>query len=194
MKPEIASLHERMAKGGDWRAFREEIAALHAEATTEEEYVTLLEAHKNLVGVGKFAFDEATYAKLLPIAAAEYRMFLNKEAMENGVINPVLLERVTRREVEAGRLDPNDDFRQLATAGASVLGDSAELTAHRCKHGDWFFYGIAIAAVLSAGLALIPLSPFWLIAPAFLVGWFLNERERKRIKASVAARRSGPAV
>jgi hypothetical protein len=60
MMPEIASLHERMAKGGDWRIFRDEIAALHAQAKTEEEFVTLLEAHKNLVAVGKFAFDEET--------------------------------------------------------------------------------------------------------------------------------------
>ena len=27
----------------------------------EEEFVTLLEAHKNLVAVGKFAFNEETY-------------------------------------------------------------------------------------------------------------------------------------
>ena len=180
MNPAIASLQERMAKGGDWQAFRDEIAALHGNATTEDEYVTLLEAHKNLVAVGQFAYDDETHARLLPIAAAEYRMFLNKEAMENGLINPALLERLTRREVEAGRLDPNDDFRKLSVAGASVLGDSREMTAHRCKQGDWFFYGVAVAATLSAGLALVSLSPFWLIALGLVVGWYINERERKR--------------
>ena len=190
MKPEIASLHERMSQGGDWRAFREEIAAFHAHASTEEEYVTLLEAHRKLVAVGKFAYDEETYAKLLPITEAEYRMFLSKEATEDGIVNPVLLERITRREVEAGRLDPNDNLRTLAASGASVLGDSAEITAHRCKQGDWFFYGMAVAAILAAGFALVPLSPLWLIAVGLLVGWLLNERERKRIKASIAARRS----
>jgi hypothetical protein len=97
LKPEIASLHERLSRGGDWRAFREEIAALHADATTEEEYVTLLEAHRKLVAVGKFAYNEETYAKLLPVAEAEYRMFLNKEATEDGAVNPVLLERITQR-------------------------------------------------------------------------------------------------
>ena len=180
MKPEIASLHERIAQGGDWRTFRDEIAALHERVTTEDEHVSLLEAHRKLVAVAKFAYDEETYAKLLPITAAEYRMFLNKEAMQDGLINPVLLERVTRREVEAGRLDPDDELRKLAIAGASVLGDSAEITAHRCKHGDWFFYGMAIAAILSAGLALTSWSPLWLIALGLLVGWYLNERERKR--------------
>ncbi len=190
MRPEIASLHERMKQGGDWRAFRNEIAALHAAATTEEEYVTLLEAHRNLVAVGKYAYDEETYAKLLPIAEAEYKMFLNKESTEGGIVNPVLLERVTRREVEVGRLDPNDDFRKLALAGASVLGDSAEITAHRCKRGDYFFFGMAGAAVPAFGLAQVNVSPLWLIALGLLLGWFLNERERKRIKSEIAMRRS----
>jgi len=191
MKPEIASLHDRMSKGGDWKAFRDEIAALHAEATTEEEYVTLLEAHRNLVATGKLAFDEETYQKLLPIAASEYRMFLNKEAMEGGLINPALLDHVTRREVTAGRLGPEDSLRKLATAGASVLGDTAELNAHRCKHGDWFFYGMAVAALLSAGFSLVSLSPLWLIAVGLIVGWALNESERKRIKAAISERRAG---
>jgi hypothetical protein len=181
MNPEIASLHQRMTNGGDWMAFRNEIVSLHEQATTEEEYVTLLEAHHNLVGVGKFAYEEETYAKLLPVALAEYRQFLLKEAMQDGVINPVVLERVTRREVEAGRLDPNDEFRTLTVAGATVLGDSSDITAHRCKQGDWFFYGIAASAVLSAALVTLSWSPLWLIAVGLLAGWYSNERERKRI-------------
>lgn len=188
MRLEIASLHERMKQGGDWRSFRDEVASLHAVATTEEEYVTLLEAHRNLVAVGKHAFDEEAYAKLLPITAAEYKMFLNKESMKDGVVNPVLLERVTRREVEAGRLDPDDELRKLAVAGASTLGDSAELTAHRCKQGDYLFYGVAGTAILASGVAQIGVSPLWLIAPGLLLGWLINERERKRIKSEIAAR------
>lgn len=180
MNPQIASLHDRMAKGGDWRSLRDEIAALHETATTEQEYVTLLEVHRNLVAVGQYAFDKETYAKLPPNTAAEYRMFLNREAMEDGLINPVLLERITRREVEAGRLAPDDELRKLAVAGASVLGDSKEVTAHRCRKGDWFFYGVVIAAGLSVGLAFVPLSPLWLILPGLVAGWYLNERERKQ--------------
>jgi hypothetical protein len=192
MKPEIASLHERMAQGGNWRAFRDEIAALHSEATTEEEYVTLLEAHKKLVAVGKFAFDEKPWAEIRTIAEKEYRFLLLREAVEGeaGLINPVLLERVTRREVEAGRLDPDDPFRTDAVAGAHILGDSAELTAHRCNQGSWFFYGIVAAAILSAVLARVSLSPLWVIALGLFVGWLLNDRERKRIKEEISARRS----
>ena len=73
---------ERMAQGGDRRAVRDEIAALHLEATAEKEYAALLEAHRSLVAVEEFAYGNETYIKLLPVAAAEYRMFLNKAAME----------------------------------------------------------------------------------------------------------------
>ena len=180
MHPQISSLHDRMANGGDWRSFRDEIAALHEQAETEQEFVTLLEAHRNLVTVGQYAFDKETYAKLLPIAEAEYRMFLNKEATEGGLVNPALLERITRREVEAGRLAPDDEFGKLAAAGAAVLGDSREVTARRCRKGDWFFFGVLFSAGLSAGLAFVPVSPLWLIVPGLVAGWYLNERERKQ--------------
>lgn len=187
MRPEIASLHERMRKGGDWRAWRDETAALHTKATTEEEYITLLEAHRNLVAVGQYAHDEVIYAELLPAACSEYLMFLNKEAMEDGRINPMLLDRITRREVEAGRLGPEDDFRKFAAAGA-MLGDSAELTAHRRRQGDYFFHGMAAAAVLALGFQQALISPLWLIAAGLLIGWCTNERERLRTKRQIAAR------
>lgn len=190
MKSEIASLHERISQGGDWREFQEEIAKLHAIAESEEEYVALLEAHKKLVAVAKFAFSDEKHSKILAVAIAEYKLFLNKEAIENGEINPVALERITRREIEAGRLDPNDNLRGLAVASSSILGDSANITAHRRKNGDWFFYGMGIAAVLSVGLIQVDFSPLWLVAVGFFAGWVLNERDRKYIKQSTAARRS----
>ncbi|CAG9169733.1 hypothetical protein [Cupriavidus pinatubonensis] len=189
MKQEIESLLGRMAQGGDWHAFRKEIADLHERATTEEEHVALLEAHRVLVAVGKECLDEASYTKLLQVANAEYRLFLNKEATEDGLVNPVLLDRITRREVAAGRLAPNDNLRTLAAAGASVLGDSTKITAHRCKPGDWFFYGMGLAAFLALALENAHVSPLWLIALGLIVGWFLNERERKHIDSSIDAKR-----
>lgn len=163
---------------------------MHERATTEEEHVALLQAHQILVAAGKECFDEVSYEKLLQAAKAEYRLFLIKEATEDGLANPVLLSRITRREVAAGRLDPNDDFRGLAAAGASVLGDSAKITTHRCKPGDWFCYGMSFAAVLAVAVAQFNVSPLWLIALGLVVGWILNELERKRIDASIDARRA----
>lgn len=190
LKQEIQTLLDRMARGGDWHLFRKEIAALHERATTEEEYVALLEAHRILVAVGHECFDEASYAKLLQAANVDYRSLLNKEATEDGLVNPVLLDRITRREVEAGRLDPDDNLRTLAVAGASVLGDSSKILARRCKPGDWFFYGMGFAALVAAALEAVHVSPLWLIALGLIIGWLLNERERKRIDTSIDARRS----
>lgn len=190
MKPDIASIHDRMAQGGDWREFRDEIAALHAEAATEEDFVTLLEAHSNLVAVGPHAYDAETWAKLLPITRGEYLNFLNGEALEDGNINPALLDRITKREIAAGRMDPDDEHASLAAAGAAVLGDSAELTAHACRNGNYFFYGMAVAGIVASVLPYTHVSPLWLIAVGLLIGWYLNERERKRIKAEIAARRA----
>lgn len=179
MNEAIATIHERMQEGGDWKAFQEEIAALHDEAATEEEYVTLMEAHRNLVAVGRYAFDEDTYAKLLPVTQAEYRLFLNKEAMEGDHINPAKLDRITKREVDAGRLDTDDSFRMLAADAGAVLGDLSPILAHSCKRGDWFLYGVASAAVAAAALERTGASSLWLIAPAILIGWYINERQRR---------------
>lgn len=190
MRPEIQSLHGRMAQGGDWFAFRKEIASLHEQAQTEEEFVTLLEAHKNLVAVAKECFDEATYTKLLAAATAEYRYFLIKESTEDGLVNPVLLEKVTRREVSAGRLAPDDSMRTTATSGAAVLGDSANITAHKFRPGNWFFLGMASAGVLAAAFQQAQISVLWLIALGLALGWLFNERERKAVEKSIAARRN----
>ena len=190
MNPEIVSLQSRLQQGGDWRAFRDEIAGLHEKARSEEEYVALLEAHRELVAVAKYCFDEETYNKLIPITKAEYNLFLSKEATENGTINPVLLDRITRREVTAGRLNPDDGLRMLAKAGASILGDSAEITAHRCKHGDWLFFGATAGAVLAVPMVRANLSPLWLVLVALVAGWLLNYREQLRIKAAIARSRA----
>ena len=47
------------------------------------------------------------------------------QALIGDRVDPDRLEYVTRREVEAGRLAADDDFRKLAAAGANVLGKSA---------------------------------------------------------------------
>ena len=120
MQQDIATLRDRMARGGDWRAFRDEIAALHMIARTEEEYVTLLEAYSILVAIGEECYSPEVYAKLLPVTRTEYRMMLALEAMEGEDLNLMKLEHITRREMAAGRLDPDDVFHKLAEAEASV--------------------------------------------------------------------------
>lgn len=118
MLPEIASLEERMADGGNWMQWRQEIADLHKRSTTQEEYVQLLRVHSVLGNLINEVYDVETSQRLRPVHRSEYILFLNKEAAENGErVNPAMLDFITAREVEAGRMDPDDEFRQLAAAG-----------------------------------------------------------------------------
>lgn len=177
MNPEIASIHERMAQGGDWRAVRDEITRLHREAKTQDEFVTLLEAHRNLVAVAEHCFPPDTCAEIRRIAQAEYLHFLNIEAMEDELINPVMLDRITAREVAAGRLDPDDDFRKLAQAGGEVLGDSADLKYDR-KLGD----SIGIAGLVIGVLAFFLISKgvgVMIFVVGMMAGWIVNDSRKK---------------
>jgi len=178
MNPEIASLQARMAQGGDWRAFRQEIERLHKQARTQEEYVTLLEAHRNLIAVAEHCFSVETAAEIQKIGEAEYLLFLNIEAMEGDQINPVMLDRITAREVAAGRLDPEGDFRKLAEAGGSVLGDSADLRYDR-KLGD----SIGIAGLVVGVLAFFLISKgvgIVIFVAGMIAGWIVNEQRKKQ--------------
>lgn len=187
MLPEIASLDERMAQGGDWMEWREEIAALHARATTQDEYVKLLQAHFVLGHLIDEVYDEQTAAKVRPIHSGEYKLFLNKEAMGDGeLINPAMLDMITAREVEAGRMDHDDSLRELAAAGGQVLGDSSYLEAKPRRRGNWVTLAFAVLALALWALSVHPfgLSALWLIAVGFVVGWYVNERETTAIKHS----------
>src|SRR3546814_9327403 len=76
-----------------------------------------------------------------------------------------MLARITEREVEAGRMAPDDDFRQLAAAGGQVLGDSTYTTAKPARRGNWVTMAFAVVAVVLWALSIEPLgiSALWLI-------------------------------
>lgn len=169
MRDEVATLHERMSQGGDWMAFRNEIATLHAQDNTEEEYCELLRGHHLLMLMIDEVYDSETATKFHAIAEAEYRMFLNKEAMQGENINPVLLERVTRREIEAGRLAPESDFREFAVAGATVLGDSSQRGRTRAQSAVWggVTLGLIVGIVLKFAMAG---ATWWTVFNAVLIG------------------------
>jgi D-serine deaminase-like pyridoxal phosphate-dependent protein len=178
MNPEIASLHERMAQGGDWKAYQQEIARLNKEARTQEEYVAVLEAHRNLIAVAEHCFAPETAAEIQRIGGAEYKLFLNVEAMEGDMINPIMLDKITAREVAAGRLAPDDEFRKLAEAGGSVMGDSAGMEYDR-KLGDGIGMAGAVLGVLVFFMVNKTLGVILFVA-GMGAGWFINESRKKR--------------
>ena len=189
MNPEVASLHERMAQGGDWRAFQQEIARLNKEARTQEEYVTVLEAHRNLIAVAEHCFPPETAAEIQRIGEGEYKLFLNVEAMEGDMINPVMLDRITAREVAAGRLDPESDFRKLAEAGSTVLGDSADMRYDR-KLGD----SIGVAGLVVGALAFFLISKgigMVIFIAGMAAGWIINEQRKRQAMEATQVERIG---
>jgi hypothetical protein len=160
------------------RRLRAEIAQLHEQAKTQEECVTLLEAHHNLVAVAEHCFTPEKCVEIRRIARAEYLNFLNTEALEGGNINPVMLDRITAREVEAGRLDPDDDFRKFAEAGGAVLGDTSDLRYDR-KLGD----SIGIAGLIIGVLAFFLISKgagIVIFVAGMIAGWIINDQRKKR--------------
>lgn len=186
MNPEIASIHDRLGEGGNWYRAREEVARLHEIAATQDEFVVLLEAHSRLVAVLVQCFAPEKAAELRGIAYGEYKAFLLAEAQEQGRVNPLLLDRITAREVQAGRLDEGDPFRQLALAGGS-LGDSSDLVPGSRMSNLLALGSLALAVVVA--LQTWNWAYLWLAAPGFIVGWMLNERRRKRLIADVRAER-----
>lgn len=186
MRPEIASLVDRMAEGGDWRQFQQEISALHEVATSEEERIALLKAHAVLRALAESVFDADMLPKVLDIAGREYKLFLWREALTDHGINPAELKRVTEREVRDGRMRPDDEFHTFAIAAGNVLGDSDEDIAHKCRNGDWLTLGAMGGAVLAVFLPTLGLSPWLAVLLGLVAGYLVNERERLRIKAEIA--------
>ena len=182
MRDQIASLHDRMMQGGDWKEWRDEIAALHGQAKTQEEFVVLLGSFINLIAVGPAAYDQSTWERVLPVAMSKYKAFLNAEACEGGSqMNPLLLKQIVEREIAAGRLHSDDDYAQFAIAGGNVLGDASDLIHPPPRPGDWLAGGLAIGGILLwiAGVA----SPYHLFGSSrvgsSLAGFPIIWRERR---------------
>ena len=185
MLPEIASLDGRMSRGGDWMKWRDEIANLYRRAQTQEEYVTLLRAHSILGSLAEQVYDQDTFRKIKDVHYGEYLSYLNKEASENGdQINPAMLARISEREVAAGRLGPEDDFRQFASAGGRVLGDTAHTSIKSARPGDRVTLAFSVLALILWALSVHPfgISALWVIPLAFVAGAIANVREMKQIK------------
>ena len=115
------------------KSYRDEIVELNRVAQTDEEQGVLLFAFNALMNrVAQHGLvDAASLEELKRVREADYKMMLYVQAMVGDRVDPDRLEHVTRREVEAGRLPADDNFRKLAAAGAAGLGKSAHLPKGR---------------------------------------------------------------
>jgi HD superfamily phosphohydrolase len=122
------------------KAYRDEIVELNRIAQTDEEQGSLLFAFNALMAqvAERRLVDDASLEKLKGVREADYRAMVIVQALIGDQIDPDRLEYVTRREVEAGRLAPDNDFRNFAIAGANVLGKPADAPKGRNWLGRLF--------------------------------------------------------
>lgn len=113
----------------DWRRFREEIHAAHDKAATTEERVTLLELHRLLMDqVERALSDPDEIRSFKEVRRQDYRLLLIKECTVGGNISPAAMATVTEREVAAGRMPEDDEFRSLGKVGAILKRGAMEVT------------------------------------------------------------------
>jgi hypothetical protein len=129
MKPaELADrLMEDMNAGGstDLRRVRDEIHQAHDEATTEQERVLCLALHKAVMDAAeRNAIEPTDLVRFRKTRREDYNLLLIKEAVigrTDGNVPPDRMASITRREVAAGRMSPEDELHKLAVAGDAIL-------------------------------------------------------------------------
>lgn len=131
MSPEISNLMVRMMSRrcqnwGQARALRDEIVELNKVAKTGEEQAAICFAFNALMDnvEADDLIDPSSLDQFRNVRKADYKMIVAQQAWIGENVDPARLEAVTRREVEAGRLDAHDGLRQLAIDAAAVMGKS----------------------------------------------------------------------
>jgi hypothetical protein len=96
------------------REIRDEIHNEHERAKTFEERGALLAIYKSVMDYVEAAsdFEPGSLERFQKARRQDYCLFLVREcARPDGNADPVILEAVTSREIEAGRMAPDDELR-----------------------------------------------------------------------------------
>ena len=120
----VSELLERMTaqhEGAsfEWNKARAEIVDEFRRATTTPERVALLSVYKLVMDAveGSSVFTPEDMAKIKELRGREYIQMLLQEAVRpDGLIDPQKMKEITRREIEAGRMAPDDSLHELTTS------------------------------------------------------------------------------
>lgn len=105
----------------DWRKIREEIHYEHVRATTTEERVALLHIFKAVMDlVERSGLSPEDMEKFREARLKDYHSLIVGESLVGETICTETLDAITRREIEAGRMAPDDNLRQIAERGKAV--------------------------------------------------------------------------
>ena len=122
---------ERMLTAGyegslrEWNKFRNEIVKNFKRVSTTSERVALLRAYKALMDAVEQAPGLASkdIAEINEARLSEYRSMLVAEgAWPDGFLDSQKMEEITRREIEAGRMSPDDVLRKDTVRALSEIG------------------------------------------------------------------------
>jgi hypothetical protein len=105
----------------DFLKIRDEIFENYERATTTHERNALLDIRNAIMDNFERSISSDDLEAFKKVRQQEYRLLLITEAVSGEYISPKAIDAVTRREVAAGRMAPDDEFRQLAAAGGAIL-------------------------------------------------------------------------
>jgi hypothetical protein len=106
------------------REIRDEIHNEHERAKTFEERGVLLAIYKSVMDYVEAArnFEPGGLERFKETRRQDYCLFLAREcARPDGYVDPVMMEAVTSREIEAGRMAPDDELRVRALEALKEL-------------------------------------------------------------------------
>lgn len=125
----------------NWPELKQAIHEAHAAAQSTDERVEQLQLHKELMDHVRAtqisAEDIPTFDEL---TAKDVRMLLIAECLsDGGDVDAERLDETTRREVEAGRLAPDDSLRQVSVKGVVEMRAARAQDAAAGKSGtSWW--------------------------------------------------------
>jgi hypothetical protein len=121
MHEELENLLGRMRDASNWVAYRNELVELSPQLNDEADRVVLLAAYKALMDTVEPNIQGADLPVFRKARLEEYRRLLIEECIDGDKVDPARLDRVTSREVAAGRLAADDDLRELGQIGGTFL-------------------------------------------------------------------------
>jgi hypothetical protein len=125
----------------NWRRARKKIHEAHDAANTEAERVLCLRMHKAIMDAveRQGIIEKRNLAHFRKARQQDYNLLLVKEAVIGRThrnVPPAKMAAITRREVAAGRMSPNDGLHKLAVAGNAIL-TPPQREARKAGVGAW---------------------------------------------------------
>ena len=101
----------------NWREIIKEVEAEFAKAETSERRASLLNVFSTTMNAAETTVAAEDLETFREARKKHYKLFIVQEALVGEVICVETLDEVTRREISAGRMSPDDRLREIAEQG-----------------------------------------------------------------------------